>query len=213
MKTDDLVQLLASDIEPVERHAVERRLAVALGLGAVLAATLMLTLLGVRPDLAQAMHLPLFWVKLGFVAALAWTSLLATLRLSRPGRRLGWVPGAMALPVLFIWALAGIILAGAEPPERPDLLLGATWQSCPWLIALLSLPVFAALLWALRGLAPTDLPAAGATTGLLAGTVGALVYCLHCPETAPPFVAIWYLLGMSLPGLLGGLAGSRLLRW
>jgi len=45
------------------------------------------------------------------------------------------------------------------------------------------------------------------------GTLGALVYCLHCPELEAPFVGSWYLLGMLIPGLAGGLLGPRLLRW
>lgn len=213
MKTDDLVRMLAAGVEPVGRYAVGGRLTIALVLGALLAGALMIGLLGLRPDLGEAARQPMFWVKLGFVAALAWASLLATLRLSRPGRRLDWVPAALVLPVLTMWAIAGIVLASAAPVERPGLLLGTTWRSCPWLIALLSLPVFAAVLWALRGLAPTDLPLAGAAAGLLAGTVGALVYCLHCPELAPPFLGIWYLLGMLTPGLAGGVVGPLLLRW
>jgi hypothetical protein len=40
-----------------------------------------------------------------------------------------------------------------------------------------------------------------------------LVYSLHCPETAAPFVAFWYLLGISIPTAGGALLGPRLLRW
>jgi hypothetical protein len=48
---------------------------------------------------------------------------------------------------------------------------------------------------------------------LLAGATGALVYTLHCPELAAPFLAVWYLLGMLVPAAVGLLLGSRLLRW
>jgi len=65
----------------------------------------------------------------------------------------------------------------------------------------------------MRGQAPTQLPLAGTAAGLLAGTVGALVYCLHCPELQAPFVGTWYLVGMLIPGLFGALLGPRLLRW
>lgn len=213
MRTDDLVRLLATAAEPVPRHAVERRYALALGSGLAVSALLMLDLLGLRPDLDQAVHLPMFWVRLGFVAGLIWASLLATLRLSRPGSRLDRVPTALAAPVLAIWVIAGIALAEAAPGTRADLIFGATWRSCPWLIAMLSLPVFVAVFWALRGLAPTRLPLAGAAAGLLSGSFGALVYCLHCPELDAPFVGTWYLLGILIPALTGSLVGPRLLRW
>jgi len=213
MRTDDLVRLLATGVEPVKRHAVGRRYAIAIGLGMLAAGLLMLKVLGVRPDLAEAARLPMFWVKLGFVACLAWASLLASLCLSRPGMRLDWVPVALVAPVLAMWAIAGVALAGADPAGRPELIFGATWNTCPWSIAMLSLPVFVAVLWAMRGLAPTRLPLAGAAAGLLAGTVGALVYCLHCPESEAPFIGTWYLLGMLIPVLAGSLIGPRLLRW
>ena len=213
MKTDDLISVLATGAEPVPRHAVGNRYAVTLVPGVAVACLLMLALFGLRPDLSEAARLPLFWVKLGFVVCLAWASLLATLRLSRPGRRLGWVPIAWLAPVLVIWIMAGMALAGAAPVERPALILGTTWQSCPWAITLLSVPVFVAAFAAMRKAAPTQLPLAGAAAGLLAGTLGALVYCLHCPEVETPFVATWYLIGMLIPGLAGRLLGPRLLRW
>jgi hypothetical protein len=213
MRTDDLVTLLANGAEPAQRHAAGYRHAVALALGMAASAALMLNLLGLRPDLAEAVQLPMFWVKLGFVAWLAWASLVAALRLARPGKRLTWVPAALVAPVLAIWGLAGIVLASAAPSARPELILGETWKVCPWLIAMLSLPLFLTLFWAMRGLAPTRLPLAGAAAGLLAGSVGALVYCLHCPELEAPFIGTWYLLGMLIPCVAGALLGRRLLRW
>lgn len=65
----------------------------------------------------------------------------------------------------------------------------------------------------LRGLAPTRLRLAGAAAGFAAGSLGALVYSLHCPELAAPFLAIWYLLGMLIPTAIGAWLGPRLLRW
>lgn len=213
MKTHELVRFLATGVEPVPSHPLARRYVLALGLGLAGASALMLGLLGVRPDLDLAVRQPLFWLKLAFVALVAWASLLAVLRLARPGVRLRWVPVALLAPVLLLWSVAGAALAGAEPAVRPALLLGATWRSCPGLIALLSLPLVLTLFWAMRGLAPTRPLLAGAASGLLAGSAAALVYCLHCPEQSPPFVGTWYLLGMLLPALLGAPLGARLLRW
>lgn len=213
MNTEDLISVLATDVQPVPRHAVGNRYAVTLVPGVAVACLLMLSLFGLRPDLSEAARLPLFWVKLGFVACLVWASLITTLRLSRPGRRPGWVPIAGLLTVVVIWVMAGTTLAGAAPVERSALILGTTWQSCPWAITLLSVPVFVAAFAAMRKAAPTQLPLAGAAAGLLAGSLGALVYCLHCPEVETPFVATWYLIGILIPGLAGRLLGPRLLRW
>jgi hypothetical protein len=65
----------------------------------------------------------------------------------------------------------------------------------------------------MKGLAPTRLALAGAAAGLLAGSAGALIYALHCPEMEAPFLAIWYLLGMLIPTAVGAAIGPRLLRW
>ena len=80
------------------------------------------------------------------------------------------------------------MLVNAAPAQRADLILGNTWKACPFNIAFISLPLFAATLWALKGLAPTRLALAGASAGLLAGALSSLVYALHCPESAAPFL-------------------------
>ncbi|MBC7444771.1 MAG: DUF1109 family protein [Polaromonas sp.] len=52
-----------------------------------------------------------------------------------------------------------------------------------------------------------------AGAGLLAGALSALVYALHCPESAAPFLAVWCMLGMAIPTLTGAVLGPRVLRW
>lgn len=213
MKTDELITMLASGAEAVEPHALQRRYAFALGWGAFGTTLLMVILLGVRTDIAEVAQLPMFWMKLAFPAVLLAGALLATVRLSRPGACLGRVPAAIAAPVLAMWLFAAIVLFGAAPAERPNLVFGDTWVYCPIIIAALSVPLFGALLWAMKGLAPTRLAPAGAAAGLLAGAGGALIYALHCTEMAAPFLAIWYVLGMLIPTAVGAMLGPRLLRW
>jgi len=213
VRTDDLVTLLATGAGAVPPNQPARRHATAIGWGALGAALLMAALLGPRSDLAAAILTPMFWVKVAFVASLAVASLLAALRLSRPGRRLAWVPGALSAPVIAIWLLAAVQLMRADATQRAALFFGETADSCPLLIALLSAPAFVAVMWAMKGLAPTRLRLAGTAAGLLSGAIGALVYSLHCPESGAPFVAFWYLLGMLIPTVVGAVLGPRLLRW
>ena len=213
MKTDELVTMLAAGAGAVEPGATARRYASALGWGAFGATLLMAIVLGVRPDLAQAARLPMFWLKLAFPACVAAGALYAVARLSRPGVQLGSVSAALAAPVLAMWLLAAFVLFTAAAGEREALIFGGTWNACPLLVALLSLPLFAAAMWAMKGLAPTRLALAGAAAGLLAGSAGALIYALHCPEMEAPFLATWYLLGMLIPTAAGSAIGPRLLRW
>jgi hypothetical protein len=213
MKTEELVTMLAKGAAAVDTDSGERRYATAIGWGALGATLLMAILLGVRHDLAQAILLPMFWVKLAYAGCLALASVLAATRLSLPGTRLGALPVALAAPMLAMWALAAVVLLRANPAQRESLFFGATWTTCPFLIALLSVPVFVAIFWAMKGLAPTRLRLAGATGGFASGAIAVVVYSLHCPELTAPFIGFWYLIGMLIPTTAGALLGPQLLRW
>ena len=213
MKTQELITLLANGDIAVELNAVPRRLALAMGWGACGVTLLMAIWLGVRADIAKAALLPMFWIKLAYPALLLAGALMAALRLSCPGVRLGNVPLLIALPVLGMGLLAAAVLWHAAPELHERLIYGVSWKVCPLYIASLSAPAFVAALWAMHGCAPTRPGLAGAAAGLLAGATGAVVYALYCPEMAAPFLAIWYLLGMLIPVVLGAVVGSTLLRW
>ena len=213
MKTDQLIDWLTADTAVVAPRVWRMRYALALGAGVIGAVALMLALLGVRPDIADAAQLPMFWVKLAFPLTLAGAAVLAVVRLSLPGVPLGRVPSALAAPVLVMWLLSAVVLSGAAPDERSALLFGETWAECLVYVTILSLPALVALLWVMKTLAPTQPVLAGAAAGLLAGALGATVSALHCPEMDAPFLGAWYLLGMLIPATLGAVAGPRLLRW
>ncbi|MFT3849885.1 MAG: DUF1109 domain-containing protein [Propionivibrio sp.] len=213
MKTDDLISLLATGAGAVQPHAAERRYAKAIGIGLLGAVALMLSLLRIRSDLIEAVSLPMFWLKIGFVASLLAASLFAVLRLSRPGGRTRNIPGVLLGPVAIMWAIASYVLIDAAPEQRIDLFLGKTWRYCPLLIAVLSVPAFVSGMWAMRGLAPTRPRLAGFATGLLAGATATLIYSLHCPEIAVPFIGFWYLVGMMIPAAAGYWLGESQLRW
>lgn len=213
MKTDDLIGMLATGVEPVPRRAATRRLVWALLAGVPLAALLMLTQYGLRRDLVQAMFWPMLWMKVMFPFFIAWGGFVLAQRLARPGARIGHAWLTLVVPILMVWAMALVRWFGAPEAERVDLLMGQTWKTCPFNIALIALPVFVGGMLALRGLAPTQPGWAGAAVGALAGGAGATVYALHCTESTAPFLAVWYLAGMMIPVLAGALLGPRLLRW
>lgn len=213
MKTDDFVAFLANQPQAVAAGATARRFALALGVGSLAAILLMMALLGVRKDLAEAIHLPMFWVKLAFPLLLAAGGLVVATRLARPGVRLQRAPLLLAAQVAALWLMAAVVLTGANKDERLALLLGSSWMVCPLLIALLSTPIFIGTFWAMASLAPTRPTFSGAMAGMLAGAIAATIYSLHCPEMDAPFVAIWYSLGMAIPAIVGAVLGTRLLRW
>jgi hypothetical protein len=134
-------------------------------------------------------------------------------RLARPGVRTGGSSWLIAAPVAAVWLAGAYVLMAAPGEARLALVLGKTWRVCPFNIAMLSIPGFIAVFWALKGLAPTRLALTGAAGGLLAGSTATLAYCLHCPEMGIPFWGAWYVLGMLLPAVVGAVLGPRLLRW
>jgi hypothetical protein len=213
MRTDDLVGLLSTGITPVRRGTAARRFGISLPVAAVGATALMATVFGVRPDLGAVIKTPIFWEKLALPLCLAIGALLATVRLARPGARIGAGWPVMTTPVLVVWIAAIMIVVSTAPEDRLPAILGHSWRSCPFNILLLAIPGFIALFWAVKGLAPTSLRLAGAASGLLASSIATVAYCFHCPEMSPAFWSIWYMAGMLLPAVLGAVLGPRFLRW
>ncbi|MET0349883.1 MAG: DUF1109 domain-containing protein [Rhizobacter sp.] len=213
MKTEELIGLLATDAGPVPRRAGEWRFAVAMALGVAVALAWVAAEYGLRRDLAQVAATPAFWVKVAVPLAMAACGLAALFRLAHPGTRTGYWALGLVLPLLVWWGLAAQALGPADAATRATLVWGSTWRVCTLNVVATALPVGIALFWALKGLAPTRPAWTGTVAGGLAGAVGAVVYALHCPEMAAPFLAIWYVLGMALAAGIGGVAGARVLRW
>ena len=213
MKTDELIALLARDATPVKRGAVPMRIGLLALVGAVAALVILVPWLGIRPDLADAVAGPSYWMKTLYTLGVGVSGFALAERLSRPGAkgRIGWVlAGFFALAIA---AIAVSQLVSTPPEQLVAAFMGSSWDKCPWRILALSLPGLAVILWVMRGFAPTRPAVAGAAAGLLAGGIAATVYGLHCEEIAAPFVALWYSLGMILSASVGSLIGSRLLRW
>ncbi|PSS58083.1 DUF1109 domain-containing protein [Pseudomonas sp. BBP2017] len=213
MKTDDLISLLATGIEPIDRRQFARRLSLAMLVAVVGACLLTVVVFGVRADIVAVATTPLFWAKLALPATLLVAALLVFIRLARPGLDVGVRWGGIAMPVLGVWAATLLVLSGVPEDQQLGLIFGRTWRTCPFNIVLLSIPGFFALLRVMRELAPTRLRLAGGVAGLLASSTATLAYCLHCPEMEVPFWGVWYVLGMAIATLIGVLLGPRWLRW
>jgi hypothetical protein len=211
MKTDELIEMLARDAGPAPRGVVVRRIGPAVALGIVASVVLAFTALSFVPAATFAFAAP--WFKLAYAAAMVAAAAWLTAQLARPvGRTSG--PSSAVVGVVLAAVLVGLLSWWATPGEaRMTGLLGHSWALCSWFVFGLSLPALAALLWALRGLAPTRPRAAGLAAGLLAGALGAGGYALACTELAMSFVAAWYTLGIGMAGALGALLGPRVLRW
>ncbi len=213
MKTDDLVALLSTNPEPVDRSSVIRTLCVALAAGTLVAVSIMLVELGVRPDLMTARALIFLAVKLSFAVGIVGLALVYLTRLARPGGERRAPPFLVAVPFLVIVLLAAISLGFAPSSHWNKMVVGDEWLECVLSVPIIAIVPFAIAIWAVRRAAPTNLARAGAFAGLIAGGVSAMAYALHCTDDSLPFVAVWYGGTIVLCTLAGAALGPRLLRW
>ena len=213
MKTNDLIAMLAADASPIPTASPLRRCAQAIAAGMTASLVLVLPLWGLNPELSELTHTQVFWVKVLWLVLTCTFAAPVVMQLSRPGMAAGRGVWGIAAALLGMTVLALAQVATVDADTGMQLMLGESWQMCSASIAALSVPLLAALLWMLRGMAPTRPALAGASAGLMAGAIAGLVYSLHCTETAYAFVAVWYVAGIAVMAGVGALLGSRLLRW
>ena len=213
MKTEDLIKALAADNATVAAP-ISRTVLVALLIGAIAAAAHFASMLPVRSDFAYAItHEPRFIFKFVFTLGIAVPALLLVLDLARPdgsGRRAMWL---LAVPLVLLVAAVAIEMQAIPADRWQPTAVGSMSKACMTYIPLLAAAPFAALLYALRNGAPANPAAAGAAAGLVSSAIAAMLYASHCVDDSPMFLAIWYVIGISIVTALGALIGSRLLRW
>jgi hypothetical protein len=212
MKTEELIRAIAADNE-TRAVSVSRILIFSLLAAFAVAAFLFALLIGPRPDIAAVSDDPRFLFKFVVTLALAASAIPLALRLAEPGRTVNIALIAVALAPLLLALGALIEFNLLAPGERMSRLIGRNWAYCLSYIPLLSAPLLAAALLALRHGAPTRPALAGAAAGLLAGGIGATLYASHCVDDSPLFVATWYTLAIGAVVLAGALIGRRVLRW
>jgi hypothetical protein len=213
MKTDDLVALLSTNLEPVDRKAIVRTLYVAIAAAAIAALGIAFAGLGFRPDLTTTRALIFLAVKVAFAIGVAGLSLAYLTRLARPGGERKTFPLLVAVPFLVIVVLAAISLGSAPRAHWERMIVGDQWLECLLSIPVIAIVPFAVSIWAVRKGAPTNLSRAGAFAGLIAGGISAMAYALHCTDDSLPFIAVWYSGTIALCTLAGAALGPRLLRW
>ncbi len=215
MNTELLIAQLANDLRPVPTGSSRTRLRLGLiwGAGIAAAAVVLWPSLGIRHDLGEAMSTGIFWVKLLYSGSLAYLGFRALDRLSRPGPHVVHWASLLAVPLVALAAVTLLWLGAAPADSGEAFWTGSSSVQCLFYVAGLSVPVFLGLLWSLSRLAPTQLGAAGAAAGLVAGGTAATVYALHCTESSPGFVLLWYSLGVGAASLIGAAIGRKVLRW
>ncbi len=213
MKTNDLINVLSTNVEPVSRGQVARTISLALFAGAAAAFIAMFFGLGVRSNLEAPNALTHLALKLVFTLALVLLTSLGLMRLVRPGGERAMPLALAALPLVVFMVLAALSLAATPRAHWERAVVGDRWLECLLSIPIIAIVPFAVVVWAVRKMAPTDLTRTGALAGLVAGSISATAYALHCTDDSLPFVALWYGATIALCTLAGAALGPRLLRW
>jgi len=212
MKTDQLINLLSTNLEPVKRGETRKTLTWTILAGGLAAVCLMLATVGLRPGGGWFISGYLV-LKLLFMLTLIGAGAALLAKLASPGQD-GRKPYTIILLAFLAIGSAGLCALLLGPPAaRDQMTMGSQWATCALCIPLFAIVPFSALIWALRRGAPTNLRRTGAVAGLVAGALGAVAYAFHCPDDSIPFIALWYGGMVALCALLGAMLGPRLLRW
>lgn len=214
MKTSELITLLSNNVEPIDRNRLTRTIAAAIPAAAALALGITILFFGVRADLAAASTWIFVLLKIFFTTGVLTITSLYLLLIARPGGDRKTSFGIVAAPFIGIALLAAIRLGSAPEAHWHGMTFGEHWRECLVYIPVIAVIPFAILILALRRTAaPTDLVRAGAMVGLVAGSISATGYALHCVDDSLPFVALWYGGTIGFCTLVGAYLGPRLLRW
>ena len=213
MKTDDLIAMLSTNTEAVDRKLVIRTVWIAVVAGILVAVGSALVGLGLRTDLLADRALIFLITKLAFAMVIVGVASIYLTRLTRPGGELRTPSILAAIPFVVIALLGGISLGTAPSSHWDTMIAGDAWLECLLSIPIIAIAPFAITIWVVRQAAPTDLVRAGAFAGLIAGGISAMAYALHCMDDSLPFVAVWYGGTIVLCTLAGAALGPRLLRW
>lgn len=212
MDTDNLIRTLAADNDTHEKP-VGNLLLMALVLAVPVSSALFLAKLGMRDDFMSALGNPFFDLKFAVTLALVGAAIAISLHLSRPEASLGRWAWLLAIPV----GLLGIGMMGDMMMQQraswSTRLIGSNSRVCLTAIPLLSLPLLAAALLALRHGAPSRPALTGAFAGLLSAGLAATLYASHCTDDSPMFVATWYTIAIVIVAAIGAVAGSRVLKY
>jgi hypothetical protein len=171
--------------------------------------------LGFRADLDSALLIfdHDFLLIVTFLVSVGCAALTIVRDASIPGRSPTLPRAIIFSPFILITVLALHEHCLGSPHHPTEGHAHKHWFTCVWQTLVLASAAFGILLLGIRRLAPTDLRRAGFYAGLLAGSIGAMGFCLHTVKDTAWFGATVYVLAIALMAAVGAWLGPCLLRW
>ena len=213
MKTDDLISMLSTNVEPVDHRQIVRNISMAVVVGAAVAMATVFFVLGPRADLTTVGTLIPALLKVAATFIILVPASIYLIRHARPGGERKSSVALVALPFITIMFLAVLSLTFTPSSHWNGKIFGEQWLECVISIPLIAIVPFSVIVWAVRQMAPTDLRRTGAFAGLVAGCLSAIGYAFHCAGDTVAFFALWYGGTIALCTFAGWKLGSKLLRW
>lgn len=210
MTTEQLIEDLAHDMEPVATAPAPLWTFLRWCILATAYISLMVTFMGTRPDLVQKMHAPLFAAEIGTLGGVIASSLLAATLLAFPDiyqkKWLAWLPGFMFL----LFAAVMFMEYRADYPPAP---LPRHNAECLMCISMLALIPGVFILYNIRKFASTHYYMAGKVAILAAFSIGAMALRLSEPTDSITHLLEWHYLPMLGAVLVGLILGRLCLKW
>lgn len=210
IRTDDLIHLLSSQAG-MNGHAAKpfgSTVWVSLALSIAAALLVVICVSGLRPNLPTMLTAWAFQFKVAAMTMLAGGGVILV--------RAAGTPGEAIRPILALLPGLLFLLAGALFDRSGFPALGVRQLSAPVCVGVIvaaALPGLIIILAGLRRGIPTRLASAGAISGVLSGSLAALAYTVACVNDGALFVAIWYVIAISITTLIGAFAGRYALAW
>ncbi|WP_416908471.1 MAG: NrsF family protein [Polymorphobacter sp.] len=209
---DDFLDQLAAERTPVTPLGRGPALAM-LGLGLVAGMAAVALGLGPRDDLMAGAPTMIFLLRSLMLVVLAGVTGLAALETARPG--VGWQSrawqGALAMAALV--PATALLMAALDPAAARAAMFQPSAVLCMGVSLCAAMGFGAVMVAHLRRGAPVTPGRAGTLVGLAAGSLGVLVYSLHCPVDSVMYIGTWYGLAVGISTLAGRLLVPGLIRW
>ena len=212
MKTDDLIAMLSTNVEPVDHRQTVRNIGMAVVAGAAVAVATVFLVLGPRAGLTSVEAFVPALLKVTVTVIILVPASIYLIRLARPGGERRSSAGLTAFPFIAVMLVAALSLTFAPSHHWHWTILGGEWLECLISIPLIAVVPFAVIVWAVRQMAPTALARTDALVGLVAGCLSAIGYAVHCADDSVPFFALWYGGTIALCTVAGWKLASKPLR-
>jgi hypothetical protein len=206
LRTQELIDRLVADVEPVTPLLSPARRAVVWSVVAAICVILGVLYFGLRRDAAEAWYSTAVVLRLVLLGATAWLSVVTAFRLSVPGHDSRawsrWWPLALVgvlVAVVSAEVVVGLLTGDVDSPLR-------AWRCVRKVAFVGAIPAVLAVVLIQRANALD--PRWAALLGVLgAGAAGALTSELACPIHAPIHVLLWHVLPVAASAVAGAVLG------